>query len=256
MVMNDFEKDHSEALASYLLALADDELVLAHRDSEWTGHAPILEEDIAFSNIAQDELGHALLWYGRLTSLTGQDPDRLVFFRDAGDFRSVKMVELPIGDWAFTILRQYLFDAYELIHLQRLEKCPSPILAEPAAKILREEIYHFRHTSAWTRRLGLGTGESNRRMQLALDELWPYAAQLFGREESWQSLLVAGVLLDPADLWSKWQTLVVPFLTGAGLIVPNRKAAIFDTRQQHTDHLVDLLVDMQEVARSDPEASW
>jgi len=254
--MDDLNKETHTAIAHYLTALADDELVLAHRDSEWTGHAPILEEDIAFSNIAQDEMGHALLWYNQLSGLTGLDPDRLVFFREASEFRNVQMVELPKGDWAFTILRQYLFDAYELVQLKWLERSPLPILADPAAKIRREEIYHFRHTGAWTQRLGMGTGESNRRMQRALDELWPFAGQLFSRNESTWPLVIAGTIPDPVDQWSEWQTLVVPFLTGSGLKLPGEINSIAAERTHHTDHLSDLLLDLQEVARSDPEASW
>jgi ring-1,2-phenylacetyl-CoA epoxidase subunit PaaC len=211
---------------------------------------------IAFSNIAQDEMGHAMLWYGQLCTLTGLDPDRLVFFRSAGEFRNVQMVELPKGDWAFTVLRQYLFDAYELIILKWLERSPIKILAEPAAKIRREEIYHLRHSSAWCRRLGLGTGESNRRMQRALDELWPYTGQLFNQDEATSTLVMADSVPDPAGLWLEWQTIVVPFLTGAGLKLPGRESAIFGSRNHHTEHLVDLLGDLQEVARSDPEASW
>ena len=127
--------------------LADDELILGQRDSEWTGHAPILEEDIAFSNIAQDELGHATIWYGLLSELTGEEPNELVFFRDFDDFRNVTLVELPNGDWAFSMLRQYLFDAFEMVRLsQLLESLYRPV-AEAAAKIRMEELYHYRHTS-------------------------------------------------------------------------------------------------------------
>ncbi|MGH7428237.1 MAG: 1,2-phenylacetyl-CoA epoxidase subunit PaaC, partial [Candidatus Methylomirabilaceae bacterium] len=163
------------AVAARVLALADDELILAHRDSEWTGHAPILEEDIGLANIAQDELGHAGLWYGIYRSLVGHDPDRMVFFREAGDWRCVQLVELPKGDWAFTMLRQYLFDAYEHVLLTQLAQSRHEGVAAAAAKIRQEELYHSRHTSAWVRRLGLGTAESHRRTQDALDALWPYA---------------------------------------------------------------------------------
>jgi ring-1,2-phenylacetyl-CoA epoxidase subunit PaaC len=167
------------AVAEIALSMADDELILAHRDSEWTGHAPILEEDIAFSNIAQDELGHASLWYDLCSSISGEDPDRLVFFRSADDYRNVQLVELPIGDWALTIARQYLFDAYELVNLANLANSNHKPLADIAGKIRTEELYHYRHTSSWVRRLGLGTDESNRRTQLALEALWPFAGQLF-----------------------------------------------------------------------------
>ncbi|MCS6911212.1 MAG: phenylacetate-CoA oxygenase subunit PaaC, partial [Anaerolineales bacterium] len=144
------------ALAEKLLALADDELILAHRNSEWTGHAPILEEDIALANIAQDELGHAMLYYELHCALAGGTPDRLAFFREAADFRNVQLVELPKGDWAFTMLRQYLFDAYELALLAQLTHSAHRPLAEVAAKVRNEELYHYKHTGAWVRRLGLG----------------------------------------------------------------------------------------------------
>jgi ring-1,2-phenylacetyl-CoA epoxidase subunit PaaC len=168
--MND---DLKEILRRKLLAMADDELVLAHRNSEWTGHAPILEEDIAFSNIAQDELGHAGLFYNIIQALTEEVPDQLVFFREAAEFRNVQMVELPKGDWAFSMVRQYLFDAFEMVRATQLVNSSYRPLADVAAKIRQEELYHYRHTSNWVHRLGLGTEESHGRMQTALDQLWP-----------------------------------------------------------------------------------
>jgi ring-1,2-phenylacetyl-CoA epoxidase subunit PaaC len=157
--------------AAYLLALADDELILGHRDSEWTGHAPILEEDIAFANIAQDEIGHASLWYGLVQRLGGAEPDRLVFFRPPSEYRNAPLVELPKGDWAFSMLRQYLFDAAEAQRLPLLAASAHRPLAEAAAKIRTEEIYHLRHTQAWIERLAQGTAESHGRTQAALDLL-------------------------------------------------------------------------------------
>ena len=151
-------------LNDYILSLADDELILGHRDSEWCGHAPILEEDIAFANLALDEIGHANLWYGLLAGILEQDPltypDQLVYFRRPNDYRNIQMVELPNGDWAFSMLRQYLLDAAELVRLNALAQSQFIPLAEVAAKILKEELYHHRHSSAWVRRLGLGTATS------------------------------------------------------------------------------------------------
>ena len=122
-----------DALSEWLLAMGDDELILAHRNSEWTGHAPILEEDIAFANIALDELGHASIWYGLRCAMTGEDADRLVFFRNPGQYRNVQLVELPRGDWAFSMLRQYLFDAAENVWLKHLAASSYRPLAEAAA---------------------------------------------------------------------------------------------------------------------------
>ena len=154
--------DLKEALAHKLLAMADDELVVGHRNSEWTGHAPILEEDIAFTNIALDEIGHAKIWYQLLADLVGENPetypDKLVFHREATEYRNIQMVELPIGDWAFTIVRQYLLDAAEFVRLGELVQSQYQPMAEAAAKIRKEEIYHYRHTHAWLQRLGLGKG--------------------------------------------------------------------------------------------------
>jgi ring-1,2-phenylacetyl-CoA epoxidase subunit PaaC len=236
--------------------MADDELILAHRDSEWTGHAPILEEDIAFSNIAQDELGHALIWYGLLQELGGEDPDQLVYFRQPADYRNCQMVELPNGDWAYSMLRQYLFDAAESVHLNRLINSRFRPMAEAAAKIRLEEQYHLRHTSSWSKRLGLGTGESNQRMQEALNKLWPYIGQLFGLSEQETTLVTAGILPEPNEVWQEWQVLVLPFLEQAGLRIPEEKIATSSDRRLHSQHLTTLLAELQEVARMDTEALW
>lgn len=244
-------------LAQKLLAMADDELVLAHRNSEWTGHAPILEEDIAFANIAQDELGHATVWYGLLHDLTGSDPDQLVFFRQPGEYRNVQLVELPKGDWAFSMLRQFLFDAFELVRGQQLVASQYEPIAQAAAKIRQEELYHFRHTSNWVKRLGLGTEESRQRMQLALEKLWPYALQLFQpiANESW--LVEAGYVPVPVRIQSEWESLVSSLLSQAGLLVSTLgPSSVAASREEHTSYLADMLSEMQQVARQMPDAKW
>ena len=244
------------AILNKLLALADDELVLSHRNAEWIGHGPILEEDIAMGNIAQDELGHATVWYTLYCELTGEDPDALVFLRDAADFRNVQMVELPKGDWAFTMLRQYLFDAYEVVMLAALQESTYQPLAEAVAKIRNEEIYHYRHTTVWVRRLGLGTEESHCRLQNALDELWPYAQQLFIALPDEGLLGEAGIVGETADLHTNWSNLVIPHLTHSGLTIPKDATPFTNSRSQHTAHLTGLLNDMQRVARLDASAKW
>lgn len=252
------EPAQRRALAQKLLALADDELILAHRNSEWCGHAPILEEDIAFANLAQDELGHAVLWYTLLQQLDGEDPDHLVYFRRANAFRNVRLVELPNGDWAFSILRQYLFDCYELYLLQALSSSTLEPVSHVAAKMRREELYHLRHTTAWVQRLGLGTDESRRRMQAALNALWPYTAQLFAPLQDEGLLVDAAIVPAPTMLSEGWKDHVIPFLIESGLSVPADIApeAAPDGRDVHTEHLSALIEELQSVARSDPDASW
>ena len=242
-------------LVTKLLAMADDELILAHRNSEWTGHAPILEEDIAFANIAQDELGHATLWYEIVRDLTGDDPDQLVFFRDAAAYRNTPFVELPKGDWAFSMVRQYLFDAYEMVALPHLMQSQFKPMVDAAAKIRTEEIYHLRHTTTWLKRLGLGTEESHNRTQNALNELWPYALHLFVPVAGENELVEAGVVPDAAALQKEWSSLVRPFLSSCNLVIPADTHAPGD-RFHHTDYLSELLDEMQSVARLDPQAVW
>ncbi len=237
------------ALAQRLLALADDELILAHRHSEWTGHGPILEEDIAFTNIALDELGHASLWYGLVQGLTGDDPDQLVFFRGPEAYRCAQMVELPRGDWAFSMLRQCLFDMTEAVRLPELARSRHEPTAAVAAKIATEEIYHLRHTRAWVERLGLGTEESHRRMQAALDALWPYCGQLFAPLPGEAELAADGLVPEPATVREAWEALARPLLAAAGLSVPAALPATTLSRAEHTPHLGPLLEDMQQVAR-------
>lgn len=249
-----------DALKTKLLAMADDELVLGHRDSEWTGHAPILEEDIAFANIALDEIGHARLWYELLADLEGADrasyPDHLSFFRDARDFRNLRMAELPKGDWAFTILRQYLLDLKEVLTLDQMVGSAYAPLAQVAAKIRPEEHYHLRHSRAWLRRLALGTEESHGRMQAALAQLWPFTAQFFAPLPGEAALVEAGYLPEPSALREAWLEAVQQDLEACGLDAPPSLVSSHAGREQHSEHLQDMLLEMQSVARLDPLATW
>ncbi len=248
----------SKPLADYLIALADDELILGHRDSEWTGHAPILEEDIAFANIALDEIGHARLWYQLAADTFGADgsrfPDRQVYFRSAKDWRCLQFVELPKGDWAFSMLRQYLFDAYEAHRLEGLVASTQKPLADVAARIRNEEFYHLRHTRAWVLRLGQGTEESHRRMQTALDELWPYA-QGFGAPVPGE-LELAGVVPSSRNCFTGWTEGVSKFLKSSGLELPKSTDQVQVDRAVHSEYFPALIADLQEVTQADPEAQW
>src|SRR4051812_16097219 len=163
----------------YLVRLGDDRLVLGHRLSEWCGHGPILEEDIALSNIALDLIGQAsmLLKLAGEVEAKGRSDDMLAYFRDAIEFRNAQLVELPNGDFAATIVRQFLFDAWDVLVLDGLTRATNESLAGIAAKALREAKYHLRHSAEWVRMLGDGTTESHRRAQAALETLWPYTAE-------------------------------------------------------------------------------
>ena len=242
------------ALTARLFSLADDELILGHRDSEWTGHAPILEEDIAFSNIAQDEMGHALVWYTILHEQLGQpQPDRLAFWREAHEFRNAMLVELPKGDWAMTIVRQYLFDEFEKLRNAELAKCGYQPIVAAVNKIQREEVYHLMHSQGWVARLGDATEESHRRMQAALDHLWPHALGLF------EAIEHDGEFSARLDvIKTAWLEAATKTLAHASLIVPSPTTpAIGGRRGQHTSYLKELLNEMQKVARLEtPDAVW
>jgi ring-1,2-phenylacetyl-CoA epoxidase subunit PaaC len=248
----------TEILIRKLTALADDEIILAHRDAEWTGHAPILEEDIALANIAQDELGHAGMYLELRRALDGSDADRLAYFRDADEYRCVRLVELPKGDWAFTMLRQFLFDACEALWLSAAQSSSYAPLAEVAAKAVREEKFHLQHTALWVERLALGTDESRRRTQNALNELWPYVAQLFQPMPGEADLVVARIVPELEKVHASWESFVLPHLTEkCGLSLPDLFDAPQSGRDTHTDHLAPLLAEMQSVARQHANAeAW
>jgi len=259
----------NKALSEYVLALADDELILGHRDSEWCGQAPILEEDIAFANIALDEFGHAGLWYGLYAGLTSQDsdttPDRMIYQRPAADFRCAPLVELPNGDWAFSMLRQYLFDAAEIARLTGLAGSSQPELTGIAEKVIKEERYHQRHTRAWIVRLGQGSTESHQRLQAALSILWPYTESLFNLCPAEAILAEAGLVPQTSQVRSSWQTQVLPLLEQCGLELPEVKRAATEAgdetvppmqRGQHLKDFSALVAELQSVACLDPQAEW
>lgn len=251
--------DLQQALAARLLAMADDELILGHRGSEWCGHAPILEEDIAFANLALDEIGHAMTWYRIYAETVGGDAetlaDELAYRREASEWRNTRFVELPRGDWAFAMLRQYLFDVYEAVMLEKLAESHHKGIADAAAKIRKEEIYHHRHTSAWVRRLGLGTEESHQRMQDALDALWPEALALFDPLAGDELLAESWIIPRLSDVQPAWESRVREWLTSANLRVPLNQPAKA-SRTRHTEHLAQLLNELQEVTREYPGQNW
>ena len=243
----------------YLLRLADDRLVLGHRLSEWCGHAPILEEDIALANIALDLIGQAsaLLKLAGEAEGKGRTDDVLAYFRDAIEFRNVQLVELPNGDFAATIVRQFLFDAWDVLVLERLTAASNDTLAGIAAKALKEAKYHLRHTAECFFFNDTATTESHQRAQRALDDLWPYAAELFLTDDVDRAAIAAGIGVDVEALRSRWRETVERVVGEATLSIPKEG---FNPRGgrtgRHTEYLGRMLADMQSLARAHPGAAW
>lgn len=246
-------------LVEYCLRLGDDRLVLGHRTSEWCGHGPILEEDIGLANIALDLLGQAQLYLdlaGRLEG-AGRDADALAYWRDETAFRNLQLVELPRGDFGFTMVRQFLFSAWNHGLLDALSRVAHDDLAGISAKALKENRYHLRHAGEWVIRLGDGTEESHRRVQDAVNELWPWTVEMGYTDDVDRALIADGLAPDPATLEGGFQSIVRDTLERATLVLPEGPMRMVGGRRgRHTEHLGHLLAEMQIVARSHPEASW
>jgi ring-1,2-phenylacetyl-CoA epoxidase subunit PaaC len=229
-------------LFEYLQRLGDDRLILGHRLSEWTGHGPILEEDIATANLALDLIGQAasLLKLAGEVEGKGRGEDALAYWRDAVQFRNCLLVEQPNGDFGDTMVRQFLFDAYSVLLWESLSKAPHAGLAAIAAKALKEDRYHLRHSSEWVIRLGDGTEESHERSQRSLDSLWRFTGELFAADAVDAAVATDGIVVDHAALARPAEGV----MQGGG------------RRGRHSEHLGHLLTTMQIVARSHPGASW
>ena len=246
-------------LFEYLVRLGDDRLVLGHRLSQWCGHAPILEEDIALANIALDLVGQAtlLLSLAAQAENAGRDADALAFLRDAMDYRNAQLVELPKGDFAFTIARQYFFSTFSLLQAEALQASANADLAGIAAKMFKENRYHVRHSGEWMLKLGGGTDESHRRLQEAVDELWRYTGELFLADAVERRLAAASVAVDPSSLEPRWREQTSETLRRASITVPEVKWMQRGGRQgRHTEHLGHMLAEMQVLQRQHPGASW
>ncbi len=243
----------------YLLRIGDDSLVLGHRLSEWCGHGPILEEDIALSNIALDCVGQAEAFLQLAGELEGEgrDADALAYFRDEYEFRNLQLMEQPIGDFAYTMVRQFLYDAFAYYFFDDLKVSGFEPIAALAAKTHKEVAYHLRHAREWTLRLGDGVAESHRRAQQALDRLWRYTDELFFMDEVDQRLIVRGYVPDLALIRPKWRQLVGDTLAEATLGVPENVFMASGSRLgRHSEHLGHMLSEMQILARSHPDADW
>ena len=233
-----------------LLRLGDDALILGQRLAEWLGHSPALEEDIASANISLDLIGQARLWLSLAGKVEGRgrDEDALAYLREDHEFRNCTLVELPNGDFAFTVVRRVLFDAYHGLLLERLSRSGDADTAAIAAKSKKEVDYHRRHSADWVIRLGDGTDESHRRAQSALDAMWKYTHEFFAPDAVDPE---AGTLREP------WLADVSRILSEATLAIPLEGKFVSHGRQGvHSEHLAYLLAEMQVLHRAHPGARW
>lgn len=247
------------ALFPYLLRLGDDRLVLGHRLSEWCGHGPILEEDIALANVALDLVGEAtlLLKLAGEVEGKGRTEDALAYFRDSTDYRNALLLELPKGDFGVTIVRQFLFSVFSFLQMDALCRSSHADLAGIAAKAVKEARYHVRHSAQWVVTLGDGTEESHTRLQHAMDDLWRYTGELFLADDVDRQVAAAGIGVDPSTLGEPWRAQIDDVLRRATLSVPDVAYMQRGGRDgKHTEHLGHMLGEMQIVARSHPGAAW
>lgn len=249
----------SKALLAYVLALADDALILGHRLSEWSGRAPMLEEDIALSNLALDLIGQARLFYAYAGEIEGRgrDEDALAYLRDEHAYTNLLLLEQSNGDFATTMVRHVLYAAFVHPYFQAMQKCKDARLAAIAAKAVKEMAYHVRHASEWVIRLGDGTEESHGRAQSALDDLWMYTGEMFDLSDGERRLVQNGVAPDRAAIKPAWDATVDRVLAEATLQrPPDRWMQTGGRAGRHGEHLGRLLAEMQVIHRAHPGAMW
>lgn len=247
------------SLATYTLRIADDSLILGHRVSEWCGHGPILEEDIALTNIALDYIGQAtsLLEYAAKVEDKGRSADDLAFLRYEKQYTNALLVEQPNGDFGTTIVRQWLFDTFRLFFYDALRHSKDEQLAAISEKSLKETKYHCKHSSEWVIRLGDGTEESHNRTQAAIDALWRFADELFYQDEVDQELIAAGIAVDLSQLRAPFMERIQHVLTESSLRLPENNWTQKGGRTgNHSEHLGYLLAEMQYMQRAYPGMEW
>jgi len=248
-----------EALFTYTIRLADNALILGHRLSEWSSYAPILEEDLALTNIALDLIGRAQALYKYAAQIEGKGrgEDDLVYKRAERKFLNDLLLEQPNGDFAVTIARQIFNSAYELQLFEALSKSKDETLAALAVKCLKEVKYHWRHAYDWLQRLGDGTEESHSRMQKGIDDLWMFTGELFEIDEVEMMLIEEGIAVDNSALYQKWNTVVTDAITNATLARPADGYMQTGGRKGvHTENLGYILAEMQYLPRAYPDATW
>ncbi|MEK6783154.1 MAG: 1,2-phenylacetyl-CoA epoxidase subunit PaaC [Bacteroidota bacterium] len=247
------------ALKELLYKMADDQLVLGHRNSEWTGLGPLLEEDIAFSSMAQDKLGHSLALYTILHQLGEPEPDKVAFTRNNNQFHNCILTELPNAEYDFSLIRHFLFDTAEALRFELLKNSSFEPLAQVARKVRGELRYHTLHANTWIKQLGVATQESISRLQRSLDFTIPYALGIFEESPNEPDLIQSGIFAGEQELKSQWQMKVELIISQTNLHLPDWKlqAPIMGGRSgKHSEHLQPLLDEMSEVLKIDPTAEW
>lgn len=250
---------NTEALKDLIYKIADDQLILGHRNSEWTGFGPLLEEDIAFSSMAQDKVGQSWQLYKILHELGESDPDTVAFMRNAEQFHNCQLVELPNGEYDFSLMRHFLFDTAELIRFQMLAESSYEPLALLAKKIKGEIKYHSMHADIWVKQLGSANEESISRLQASLEEAMPYALGIFEPSKYEDELIQAGIFAGEAELQSRWIGKVKEIIDQTSLQLPDVASItpkMGGRYGEHTAHLQPLLDEMSEVFKMDPAADW
>ena len=246
-------------LVLYTLRRADDALILGHRLSEWCGHAPMLEEDMALSNMGLDLLGQARELYSYAAGVEGRgnDEDKFAYLRDVRQYRNLLLVEQPNGDFARTMVRQFFHAAFADPYWRAMMKSKDATLAAIAAKSEKESAYHVRHCSEWIVRLGDGTEESRARVQAAIDDLWAFTGEMFEVDDSERALIDAGIAIDPVALRPQWLKLVSDIVREATLTLPNSDWMQRGGRGgRHSEHLGHLLSELQSMQRTFPGGAW
>lgn len=247
------------SLFEYTIRLADDSLILGHRMSEWCGHGPILEEDIAMTNIALDLVGQAtsFLKYAGEVEGKGRDQDTLAFLRYDREYKNALLVEQPNGDFGMTMMRQFLFDAFRKPLFERLQNSTDKQLAAIAEKSLKETKYHLKHSSEWVIRLGDGTEESHRRIQDSLDTLWRYSSELFYSDEVDVEMQKLGVAPNMSEVFDDWNTTTHAVLKEATLQIPTNNWKHEGGRKGlHSEHMGHILSELQYMQRAYPNMEW
>jgi len=251
---------NNQALKDLLYKMADDALIIGHRNSEWTGIGPMLEEDLAFSSMAQDKIGHAKALYQILHEILGEpEPDKVAFLREEKLFKCCQFVELPIGEYDFSLVRQFLFDHAEAVRYDMLTSSSFQPLALLAKKVKGEIKYHVMHADTFLKQLGTGNDESHARMQSALNYAMPYTLGIFEKSEFENELITSQVFAGEEALKAKWLEKIKPVIAAAGLqlpVVAEDKIVYGGRRGFHSEYLKTLLDEMCEVVRTDPGAEW